>query len=274
MGTLSSALSVTPTQPGSTSASSGAYRPTEWGKTALWSITVPSTSAPPIPSQSGGLGADPNVPGSGLEATPAAGGFQGQPAKLLVFDAVLKAEHRRILRRTEHPIQASPSSPVTSITDHAYPLPATVSLEIGMSDAMDSYAAGMWTSNASKSISCYQTLVALQLARTLVTLTTRLETYSSMLVESIAPSDTSHTLHGLRATITFSQVNLADATAVASGLVANPSDPAPTSARPQTTDSTPSGTTQPTAVPDSMTSQNYVATPNPGVPGAGDWTSS
>jgi hypothetical protein len=249
-------------------ATPGPYRPTEWTTPALVSVTVPATVA-------------------------------GKTATVYVFDAVLKLDHKRELQRTKHPIQASATSPVAAISDHAFKDPARVTLEIGMSDAMESYAPGMWTSNASKSVSAFQTLVSLQDARALVTLTTRLATYGNMLVESIQPTESSKTLHGLRAVVVFSQIFLAQLSAsevansggssasgsnaseknvggfiVADGQQVNatgtwgPSD----SARPQTTDSSPLGTQQPGDVPDAITSQHEVA-PS-AVPGAGDWSSS
>ena len=180
----------------------------------------------------------------------------------------------RQLRRTEHPIQTSSSSPVASITDHAYQIPARVTLEIGMSDAMDSYS-DVWTSATSKSVSAYQTLLSLQQTRTLVILTTRLDTYPNMLIESIQPSDSSRTRFGLRATVVFSQVYLADATAVSSSFLASSDDSSnPLSSQAQTTDTSLQGTVQSSAPSSALVTQNTVpASQQGGVPGAGDWSS-
>lgn len=252
--------------------SSGPWHPPEWSGPALTMITVPAPTAPGTQ----GLSITDQIGGQTLPGAPS---FQGQPT-YLVFDAILRAEHTRELRRTEHPIQTSASSPVTSITDHAYMLPARVTLEIGMSDAMDSFASDLWTSNASKSVSAYQTLVDLQRTRTLVSLTTRLDTYSNMLVESIIPTDTYKTRHGLRATVVFSEVFLADGTAVSSGISFNTStdDIAQSlSARAQTTASTALGTVQSGSVGSAVTKQFNISTATipwtSMVPGAGSWSS-
>lgn len=265
--------------------SSGPWRPSEWAKPALTAITVPGT-APASP----GIVIDPI-----LGPAPAAPAFVGKPT-VLVFDAVFKVEHARHLRRTEHPIQTGPNSAVGSITDHAYLLPARVTLEIGMSDAMASYSSNLWTSDPSKSVSAYQTLVSLMSARTLVTLTTRLQTYKNMLVESIVPSDSHKTRHGLRALVTLGEIFLAQvpSTPGADGTSAANANPAAkhevggqisgafgtVSARPQITESTPSGTVQPVPPSDALQQQhNITATPTvsrnfPVVPGAGNWSGS
>ena len=239
--------------------SSGPWRPSEWTLPALTSIRVPVQ----LPATaSGGVDAFGNP-------------LAGAGTQIYVFDAVLKAEHSRELRRTEHPIQTSSTNPVASITDHAYLLPARVTLEIGMSDAMDSYSAGMWTGNASKSVSAHQTLVSLQKQRTLFTLTTRLETYKNMIVESIRPSETARSRRGYRATVVFSETFLADATGVSSSITFPTDDTTgqAASARPQTTDSTPSGTVQPgTPSPSLLTQHTVPATTT--VPGAGSFSSS
>lgn len=271
-----------------TLAASGPWRPSEWARPALTSITVPTSSLLP------------GTPSSQTDAfgnpLPAAPGYQG--STILVFDSVLKIEHARDLRRTEHPIQTSSGSATTSVTDHAYQLPAKVTLEIGMSDAMDSYSPAMWTGNVSKSVSAYQTLLQIQTARALVKLTTRLATYSNMILESIRPSDSEKTRYGLRATIVFSQIYLAQNLTSASagaGSVSAPSNNGGTlsgsldygssggvvsagsqdvSSRPSTTDSTSLGTVQTSTVPPSIETQNFAADAQASsVPGAGNWSS-
>ena len=227
----------------------GPWRPPEWTRPALTAITVPG---------------------------------DGNTSPLVyVFDAVFKTEHSRELKRTEHPIQPNAGSAATSITDHAYQLPARVELEIGMSDAMDSYSHKNWTSNASKSISAYQALIALLQARQLVTLTTRLDTYANMLVEAVHAPDSHKTRHGLRATVVFSEVFLADVTATKSTISYGSDDNAGSgvSARPQATGASPVGTLQTTPVPAALTAQHNLLSgsaaipPFPVVPGAGNWSS-
>jgi hypothetical protein len=203
---------------------------------------------------------------------------------IYAFDCVQRIEHVRELVTTRHPIQTSASSPVSSISDHAYQQIPRITLEIGVSDAMASYYANTWTGARSKSISAYETLIDLLEQRTLVTLTTRLATYSNVIVKSVNAPDDVKTLHGLRATIVFEQMFLASATAVGSTFIASSDDSnsaTAVSARPNATDSTPSGAVQsvtPSAAltqQNNITSTNYATLPSfPSVPGAGNWSSS
>jgi hypothetical protein len=225
--------------------SPGPWRPPEWhGGKALTSLTVPASDK--------------------------------QGPQVFVFDAVFRVDHVRELRRTEHPIQTSSASQVATISDHAYRMPARVTLDIGMSDAMASYKPGMWASgkNLSKSVSAYQTLVDLQNKRQLLTLTTRLDTYSNMIIELITPVDTVQTLHGLRCQVVFSQIFLAEITSAGSKLIFNSDD----SDRPQTTGASPSGVVQALPASSDLVSQYQVASDTQTslgarIPGAGSWSS-
>ena len=259
---------VSPLSAAAEIAQGGSWRPPEWQQAALTSLTVPGTSAPATAA---------TVTDDFLlnpDLLPGAPAFPGEPTRVYVFDAILRAEHSRELRRTEHPIQSSSSAPVASITDHAFLLPARVTLEIGMSDAMESYDNSNWSGSLSKSVSAYQLLVKLQQERTLVTLSTRLDTYANMVLETISSADDVKTRHGLRAMAVFSQIFLADVTAVSSGLVSNASQAGD---RPQTTGATPTGAVQAETAPASLISQYQVPASiqnqASAVPGAGNWSS-
>lgn len=238
-----------------------AWRPREWSKPAQTSITVTET-----------------LPNTQSNQVDAFGGLILSPpgyvdTTVYVFDAVLRSEHSQELRHTEHPVQSG-----AAMSDHAFLRPARLTLEIGMSDAMDSYSSGLYTGNASKSVSAYQKLLALQRKRIFMTVTTRLRTYQNMLIENIATADTSRTAHGLRAHITFCEIFTAQITAsqsANSGLVPTASDDAgtPTPARPQTTLQSPGGTVQGLPPQASVTSQHRMITPSATVPGAGSWAS-
>ena len=118
------------------------------------------------------------------------------------FDAVVRTEHFRSLRITEHPVQTG-----ANLSDHSFQMPAHLSLEIGMSDAMDSYQPGQYQSGlASKSVNAYQAFLGLQLARLPVTITTRLDTYENMIIEQISAPDDVKTRYGLKAVITLKQI--------------------------------------------------------------------
>lgn len=227
----------------------GPWRPPQWGKPAVYMITVTGNENTVTTGQSNVVGTQNGT--VVLSAAPATA------TTMLVFDAVLRARHSQGLQITEHPIQTG-----ANISDHAYLLPFRLTLEIGMSDAMAQYKTGMWVGASSKSVSAYQTLLKLQAARVFLTLTTRLQTYQNMLIEEITPEEDSKTIAGLRATISFKQVFTAT--------VATQDE----SARPNTTDNTQLATVQPQPTPPAITQQYAVNPPaDPTVSGSGFWTS-
>jgi hypothetical protein len=199
----------------------GPWRPPQWNQEQLFSLTVTEVINEATSHQitfGGGVIGDttdnPNI-------------RQNTKSTTYFFDAILRAEHRQELRKTEHPIQSG-----ASIVDHCYLIPANVSLEIGMSDCMARFRAGQFTSDGSKSISAYQTLKDLQKKRVPLTLTTRLDQYTNMVIESIGAIENSQTRFGLRASVRFAQIIVAK---VATTTV---------SARPDQTDLTNEGTKQ------------------------------
>jgi hypothetical protein len=240
-----------------------AYRPLAWSQYNTTSILVPGATLPNVAAPPTGLipGGPATIPGSGFQTG----------ATLLVFDAVIRLEHRQELSKTSHPVQTG-----ANITDHSFIEPARLVLEIAMSDAIDSYQAGMWTAGPSKSVSAYQTLLAIQQSRVVVQVTTRLGVYQNMLIKTLSPIDSVETRHGLRAAVVFEQILMASVTGTAgassglSGLV--------TSLRPQMTDLNSAGTVQSTLPSLPLIGQNNVsgwppAAVYPYVPGAGNWSS-
>ena len=228
----------------------GPWRPPQWqsGK-ATYMITVPSNGGVDIASQNS---VSQNTAGMYTLTPPPARG-----PSMFVFDAVKRARHTQQLQITEHPIQTG-----ANISDHAYLLPFRLTLEIGISDAMDSFSPGMWVGSTSKSVSAYQTLLQLQAARVFLVLTTRLATYQNMMIEDISPDEDSTTVASLRATITFKQVFTAT---VSQQTI---------SARPNATDTTQLATVQPQPVSAAVTQQYAVKSPsNPTVTGSGFWSS-
>lgn len=237
---------------GAASAQSATWRPPQWQQPALVSITVPpQTQVLPGASGSGML----------YQTTVTA-------QTTYVFDAVLSLEHEQRLEKTRHPVQTG-----ADLSSHAYLQPAHVVLYVGMSDAMQSYATGMdptqppyvqpWTGAPSKSVSTYQQMISLQASRQPLTLTTRLQTYTNMLITSVTPQEDYRTLTGLRMRVEMEQVFTA---AIAT---------APVSARPQDTQQTNLGglTTQ---APSNATLRQF-ALPSSSAPvntpGAGSFTS-
>jgi hypothetical protein len=189
------------------------------------------------------------------------------------FDAVLRVEHNRTLRMTEHPIQTG-----ANVVDHAFMLPAQITLEIGMSDVMASIIPGQFKAPSlgtqasslglgalniltggqaakyaqlatgllsavfpqpSKSVNAYQVLKQLQGLRIPLSVTTRLDTYENMLIEQLAAPDDVRTAYGLRAIVRMRQIIVATV----------PTQTVPT--RPQMTKTTDKGPVQSTPLANS-----------------------
>lgn len=186
-------------------------------------------------------------------------GGSGSTAFTYVFDAVLTLEHEQRLEKTQHPVQTG-----AAISSHAYLMPARLTMEIGMSDAMAAFSNGQNSNGAlyagatpsntapftgssySKSVNAYQTLLALQAARQPLTITTRLRTYVNMVVVNALPREDHRTITGLRARVEFEQI--------ITGQVST----TPYSARPDSTVNTGLGSVNPAPVPQSVQTQYQV----------------
>lgn len=206
------------------------FRPPQWNKPALTMITVPASGTP---ASNGGVtdGAGNNQPAS-------------RKATNYVFDAVFRLAPAFTARATKHPVQTGANK-----ADNIVVNPSTLRLEIGMSDAIAAFAPDMWTGNASKSIAALQAMLTIMLGRSLVTISTRLHTFSNMALLGIFPDDTSRTRFGLRMVIEFEEILLFDVAVVGN------------SARPNATDDTALGTVQPTNPPAAAVQNNKL--PNP-----------
>jgi hypothetical protein len=128
-----------------------------------------------------------------------------------VFDAVLRLPHGQRLTTTKHPVQTG-----ADLTSHAYLEPATLSMDVGMSDVMDAYATTASSNTApyitpfsggtTKSVSAYQTMLTIQAARIPLTVTTKLRTYTNMLLLNVEAEEDSRTITGLRMRLDFQQI--------------------------------------------------------------------
>ena len=120
-----------------------------------------------------------------------------------IFDAVIKLDHTQSQRITEHPIQSGANK-----ADHSFSMPAQLSLEISMSDAMSSYVSvwGNDQSEPTKSVMAYQTLLKWKNEGVTLFIFTRLDTYVDMVVQHLSTPDDKNTLHGLKCMATFRQI--------------------------------------------------------------------
>jgi hypothetical protein len=213
------------------------------------SVTVPAGYTTDTPGNTpSGAGSN----GAGLVAA------KPTAAISYVFDAVLSAEHEQSLTKTNHPVQTG-----ASVSSHAYIEPAELVLYVLMSDVTPQYATSnqssapyvqQWTGNPSKSVAAYQQMLALQAARIPLTVTTRLRTYSNMLVCRVAPREDEKTTTGARFRVEFGQVFVANIQL------------SPLSARPNDTQTTGLGSVNPAPVPATVQNQFGVEAFGPGGP--------
>ena len=152
----------------------------------------------------------------------------------LFFDAFLKFTHTSTLTITQHPIETG-----AAVSDHAYVMPATLTMDIGMSDVATSILPGQFGDLTSRSVSAYQALKQLQLQRIPVKVMTRLNLYDNMLVQSVVANEDNATAHGLKATVIMQEIFVATVQTVK------------ISARPQITNSTNKGVVVPQKVDES-----------------------
>lgn len=129
--------------------------------------------------------------------------------KCYFFDAVMHVDHNSEMRITEHPVQTG-----SNISDHAFQMPAKVSFEIGMSDAMTDLGPTSWLGQGgnTRSISAYRTLLGIMQQRIVLNINTRLFQYNNMLIESIHAPDDYKTQFGGRFTVNFKQIITATVT--------------------------------------------------------------
>lgn len=141
-----------------------------------------------------------------------------------VFDAILKLDHTSGRKVTDNPVQNG-----ANISDHSYQMPSTLTIDVGMSDSMDSYRLSQWGSNSglsspTKSVKAYQQILKWQQSGDPLTIDTRLGTYTNMVVETVSAPDDYTTKHGLKCMVSFKQI-----------IVAEVAEEAPNQAAPQVT---------------------------------------
>ncbi len=228
------------------------WRPPQWDKAASISITVPAgyssslVNNTPVPVDANGVG---------FIST------RSTSAATYVFDAVLAIEHEQTLTKTNHPVQTG-----ASISTHAYIEPARVVFYVLMSDVTPQYVASnqtsapyvrQWDGDASKSVSAYKQMVALQAARVPLTVTTRLTTYTNMLIMKLEPREDEKTTTSVRFRVEFGQVFLATTQAT------------PLSDRPNDTQTTGLGSVSASPTPAAVDTQFKVHAFAPNVGGTG-----
>ena len=120
------------------------------------------------------------------------------------FDAFLKESHSGSVRVTEHPVQGG-----SNISDHAYNLPDRLTLDVLVSDSVESIISGQFTGGDTKSTSAYEILRSLKERRVLVSVRTRLHYYTNMIIESLNTSGDYRSSNSLRCSVVLRQVMMA-----------------------------------------------------------------
>jgi len=120
------------------------------------------------------------------------------------FDAFIRESHSGSVRITEHPVQGG-----ANISDHAYNLPDRLTIEVFMSDSMETVKASQFTAEKTKSVSAFQKLKELKEKRTLVSVRTRLHYYENMIIENMSTDDDYTTANKLRCTVSLRQIMMA-----------------------------------------------------------------
>lgn len=126
-----------------------------------------------------------------------------------IFDAVLEISHNTRRQITSHPVQFG-----ASIAEHSYQEPAEVVLQIGMSDSMQTFngLTPLTTYSihdygaSNKSINAYKEFLKLQKSGNPLSLTTRLYSYTNMVIEEISVTDDYRTANALKCRISFKEV--------------------------------------------------------------------
>lgn len=179
----------------------GLYRPPQWNNVkATYVITTQPQSNSFVSNNGVASSKANNVTADNPNGFTLSVGNNSSTAQTFVFDAVLKARQSRKLELTKYPVQTGYNNSYNAILRAAI-----VSLEVGMSDAMDMYAAGMWTGSTSKSVSAFQQMLQFQEQRMLLTISTRLNTWPNMMLIDIDAPEDNTTFSGAKFTLTFEQ---------------------------------------------------------------------
>lgn len=122
----------------------------------------------------------------------------------IAMDVTVEETHTDELEITEHPVQQG-----ASVTDHAYKLPAKVSITAGASDC------GGGDGGDRRSVEAYESLLKLQDEREPFDLVTGKRTYKNMLIKSLTTTTDQKTERVLLVTAELQEVILASVETVA-----------------------------------------------------------
>lgn len=147
------------------------------------------------------------------------------------FDGIMRTEHSSRVKATQHQVQTG-----VIMSDHAIIEPASLTIEIMMSDAHNSAIVNnanfldtitnayklvrpyinsnmpksYITKGEGRSAAAWSLLKAMQMARMPLVVETRLGTYNNMLIEELSAPDDLKTLHALKCTVRLKEIIVAN----------------------------------------------------------------
>lgn len=120
------------------------------------------------------------------------------------FDGIININHTRELEITENPVETG-----ASIVDHSYVKPATIMMDVLMSDVHRSIYPGQFDGAKSRSLAAWDVLNKIQSSRIPCSVFTPLGLYNNMLVSSIEATEDASTVHALSAKVTLREIPIA-----------------------------------------------------------------
>ena len=120
------------------------------------------------------------------------------------FDGIMNINHTRELEITENPVETG-----ASIVDHSYVKPATITMDVLMSDVHRSIYPGQFDGAKSRSLAAWDVLNKIQSSRIPCSVFTPLGLYNNMLVSSIEATEDASTVHALSAKVTLREIPIA-----------------------------------------------------------------
>lgn len=120
------------------------------------------------------------------------------------FDGFMSLTHSSELTVTSNPVETG-----AAIVDHAYVMPAKLTVKVMMSDVHESIVSGQFKEKQSRSVSAWNVLKKIQSERIPVSVMTRLWQYDNMLISSLSATEDSKTVEGLAADVVLTEIPVA-----------------------------------------------------------------
>jgi hypothetical protein len=245
------------------------YRPSNWSN-PFWQPAVMVIVPAGAPQYSSTSVANDGQVVDGVLSVTHSESSTSTPAQTYVWDGYPRVEHEFQSVATQYPVQYGASG-----TDGAFNVPRRLVVELVSSDALQSYIPNQFSQGLasgsdpylmftqSKSVNAYQTLRGLWEQNLLLTVVTRLDSYSNMMIVGGKAIDDNSTQNGLRCIVQFQEI--------IAGQIAQTST---ASSRDDTVSPATYGQQQ-VSSPSAAAQSQYTATPSASstLPGAGTLTS-